>query len=286
MTKYKVRHWLSVFLLIASPLAIAESACQAPSGSQPLVLSGCQQGDVLILRGVNFATASAQLTPESMSLLNKVAQELMANPTVLVGIHGHTDAVGSEGYNLNLSRNRAQSVKNYLVNQGVNPQQLEPSGYGFSIPLASNDSPSGRAANRRVEMKMAGTLALGPAPEQHVYLSTFHAKPGSLTVPVGTKVTWHNYDETSYDIVFSDGKKLGRIWTEGTAALPWGGSPASRTFEKPGEYTYRCAVTNSVTGKIIVEPVDQIVVTEAPAYAGQTTSSYRAHQSVEPYPAM
>ena len=286
MTRFKLQKWVSMFLLAVSPLANAETGCQAPTGSQPLVLSGCQQGDTLILRGVNFATDSARLTPDSISLLNDVAGELMANPTVQVAIQGHTDAVGSQDYNLNLSQNRAQSVMNYLINQGVNPQQLQSYGYGFSEPLASNDTVSGRAANRRVEMKMVGTLALGPAPEQHIYISTFHAKPGSLTVPVGTKVTWHNYDETSYDIVFSDGKSLGRIWTEGTAALPWGGSPASRTFDQPGEYTYRCNVTNSVTGKIIVKPVDQIVVTEAPAYAGQTTSSYRAYQSVEPYPAM
>ncbi|QQD17385.1 OmpA family protein [Spongiibacter nanhainus] len=284
MTKCKFQHWLSIFFLAVSPLAIAESGCQAPTGSQPLVLSDCQQGDVLVLRGVNFATASAQLTPDSISLLDNVAQELMANPTVQVAIQGHTDAVGSQEYNLNLSRNRAQSVKNYLTNQGVNPLQLQSSGYGFSVPLASNDTASGRAANRRVEMKLVGTLVLAQPKPQKVYMSTFQAKPQVLTVPAGTEVTWVNYDEISHNVTFRNASvssnKSSRVWN-----MPWLGETYSLTFDQPGEYVYKCDVHGDVNGRIVVEPrVDKLVTTESPVYPGQTTSSYMAHQSVKPYP--
>ena len=113
---------ISFTTLLASTLAFAESAtCRPPSDGQPLSLSGCQQGDTLVLREIHFETDSAQLRADSINFLNQLVYELRNNPTVKVEIQGHTDSVGSSLYNLTLSQNRAASVKSYLVGAGVNP---------------------------------------------------------------------------------------------------------------------------------------------------------------------
>ncbi|MDX1504630.1 MAG: OmpA family protein [Spongiibacter sp.] len=275
---------ISFTTLLASTLAFAESAtCRPPSDGQPLSLSGCQQGDTLVLREIHFETDSAQLRADSINFLNQLVYELRNNPTVKVEIQGHTDSVGSSLYNLTLSQNRAASVKSYLVGAGVNPAQLVPRGYGFNIPIADNATSQGRALNRRVEMKLVGTVVL--APEQRpapltepldVYISTFHAKPQVLTVPAGSRVKWTNYDEISHDITFN-GVMGSRIWTS-----PWLGNTYTHTFEQPGEYHYRCSVHKDVNGKIVVKPrLDEVQVTMSPAYPGQTTSSYEARQSTK-----
>lgn len=281
---------LPLLLMAALPLpSSAGAGCTAPTSSSALELGGCMAGDSLILRDVKFDTDKATLKPHSIGLLQQVASELKKNPSMKVAIQGHTDAVGGADYNLALSLQRASAVVDFLIGAGVNPAQLESQGLGESQPMADNATAVGRALNRRVELALIGTLkpqvpvAAEPPPPQTVYISTFHAKPSTLTVPVGTEVVWKNYDETSYDITFSDGVKIGRIWTIGNEALPWGGSPASRTFDQPGEYTYQCAVTKAVNGKIIVKPVDEIKVTEAPAFPGHTTSTYKAEQTSKPY---
>jgi outer membrane protein OmpA-like peptidoglycan-associated protein len=255
---------------LASPLAFS-AECTAPGPGTSLQLGGCMAGDTLVLRGVNFETASAALTADSVSLLQSIAAELKANPTVKVAIQGHTDAVGSEEYNLMLSQNRAGSVEGFLVEAGVNPRQLEPVGYGFSMPMADNATTAGRAMNRRVELKMVGTLTLAPTKPQKVFIVTHHAKPATLTVPVGTKVEWENYDEISHDIAFEDGM-LARIWTK-----PWQGMAVSKTFNTPGEYHYHCTVHKDVNGKIVVKPVGaDVAMTEGPVFGGQTMSSFKA----------
>jgi OOP family OmpA-OmpF porin len=107
----------------------------------------------LILQGVNFGTDSEKLTEDSRDTLDKVAESLKAYPDVRVEIGGHTDARNSNSYNLDLSQRRAESVKSYLVQQGVDPSQLEVKGYGESKPIASNKTVAGMAKNRRVELK-------------------------------------------------------------------------------------------------------------------------------------
>ena len=87
-------------------------------------------------------------------MLNSVARVLKKydNSTVLVS--GHTDSTGSADYNLNLSRNRAQSVAAYLQGQGIKASRFEVMGLGSSNPIASNETASGREQNRRVEIKI------------------------------------------------------------------------------------------------------------------------------------
>jgi outer membrane protein OmpA-like peptidoglycan-associated protein len=106
----------------------------------------------LILRGVNFKTASAELLEESYYVLEKVYNSLEAYPNVRVEIAGHTDDRGSDRYNLALSYDRAKSVVNYLIMRGISPNRLIARGYGETKPRMSNDTEEGRYENRRVEV--------------------------------------------------------------------------------------------------------------------------------------
>ncbi|MBQ2017811.1 MAG: OmpA family protein [Alphaproteobacteria bacterium] len=109
----------------------------------------------LIMPGnITFKTDSADINSSFYSVLNSVAKVLnkYSNSTVMVS--GHTDSTGSAEYNLNLSRERAQSVASYLQGQGVKSSRFEVLGLGSSTPIASNGNANGRAQNRRVEIKI------------------------------------------------------------------------------------------------------------------------------------
>jgi len=107
----------------------------------------------LILKGVHFESGSAALTPDSYAVLDQVVRSLMAYPEVRVEIRGYTDSVGSWEYNLKLSQKRAEAVKQYLVNSGIDPNRLVAKGYGEADPIASNKTAEGRAQNRRIEFR-------------------------------------------------------------------------------------------------------------------------------------
>ncbi len=107
----------------------------------------------LVLEGVTFATGSATLTQNAQTILDRVAQSLNGNPDVRVEIGGHTDATGSRTLNINLSQSRADAVRTYLVQRGVAMNRLATRGYGPDNPIASNQTASGRAQNRRVELR-------------------------------------------------------------------------------------------------------------------------------------
>lgn len=106
----------------------------------------------LILRGVNFKTASAELLEESYYVLEQVYNSLEAYPHVHVEIAGHTDNVGGDQYNMVLSYERAKSVMNYLIMRGIDPARMVARGYGKTRPMAGNDTEEGRYQNRRVEL--------------------------------------------------------------------------------------------------------------------------------------
>ena len=105
------------------------------------------------LRGVNFATGSARLTPGSLTVLDTVALSLLGIPDVKVEVGGHTDNVGSIALNTSLSQARAQSVMNYLAKKGVPISRMSAVGYGPTIPVAPNTTTASRALNRRVELR-------------------------------------------------------------------------------------------------------------------------------------
>ena len=105
------------------------------------------------LRGVNFELGKAVLLPISREILQDVARSLVANPTVRVEVAGHTDSTGSRAVNERLSLARAESVKAFLIENGVAADQMEVHGYASTQPVATNKTKSGRAQNRRVELR-------------------------------------------------------------------------------------------------------------------------------------
>ncbi len=117
-------------------------------------------GTTVTLKGIYFDFNQATIKiPESQEALQAAYTILKENPTIKVEIQGHTDNVGSDEYNQRLSERRAWAVVNYLVQQmGVDAARLIARGYGESQPKASNDTPEGRALNRRVEFVVIGEL--------------------------------------------------------------------------------------------------------------------------------
>jgi len=108
----------------------------------------------LVLNNIVFATGKAELLPASFAELDKLQSYLVSNPAVKLEIAGHTDNVGNAAANLSLSQNRAESVRKYLTDKGISPDRLTAKGYGDILPAAANDTPAGRAQNRRVEVKL------------------------------------------------------------------------------------------------------------------------------------
>jgi outer membrane protein OmpA-like peptidoglycan-associated protein len=100
---------------------------------------------------VHFATAKATIYPDSFPMLTEVADVLKGRPEIRVRIEGHTDSRGGLKYNLKLSQSRADSVKAFLVGQGVDPSRMETRGFGPTQPIADNRTASGREQNRRTE---------------------------------------------------------------------------------------------------------------------------------------
>ena len=94
----------------------------------------------------------AELKPQYFSVLDQAAVRLSRSPMTRAEIQGHTDNIGTEEYNLNLSEKRARKVKAYLVQKGVESDRLLPKGFGFTVNAASNKNVAGRALNRRVEI--------------------------------------------------------------------------------------------------------------------------------------
>ncbi len=103
---------------------------------------------------IQFEFDSDAITPESDPTLALVAQLLIKNPHLKVICLAHTDSVGTEEYNLDLSERRARSVKTFLVKEGVPPPSIRFKGMGYSRPLTDNATDEGRAMNRRVEFRV------------------------------------------------------------------------------------------------------------------------------------
>lgn len=111
-----------------------------------------ERGWVVTLGDVLFDTGKANLKSSTSQHLTNLAQFLGKYPGRGALIEGHTDSVGAEDYNQGLSQRRADSVRNFLQNQGIASSRLSSSGKGEALPVASNDSASGRQQNRRVEV--------------------------------------------------------------------------------------------------------------------------------------
>ena len=101
---------------------------------------------------VSFDTGRADIKPNMRPILDQLANGLAAQPNTEMRIIGHTDSVGSDAYNDRLSMERAESTRQYLVERGVSPRQIQVAGRGEHEPVADNSTDAGRARNRRVEI--------------------------------------------------------------------------------------------------------------------------------------
>jgi outer membrane protein OmpA-like peptidoglycan-associated protein len=110
------------------------------------------RGLVLTLGDVLFEFNKADLKPGGMRNLYQLVDFLKKNPTRNVSIEGHTDNIGSEGYNLELSQRRAETVRAFLLDNGISPERVTARGYGTAYPIATNNTEAGRQQNRRVEV--------------------------------------------------------------------------------------------------------------------------------------
>ncbi len=108
-------------------------------------------GKPIVLEGLVFEFNSAKIRPVSEPVLQNALTIMKENPTIQVEIHGHTDNIGKASYNLKLSQARANSVRQWLVDRGVDPGRMATKGFGFVRPIAPNDTEEGRQKNRRIE---------------------------------------------------------------------------------------------------------------------------------------
>jgi OOP family OmpA-OmpF porin len=155
--------WLERLLFALAMLSGAASADDAPKPealAPPAVESTASVDSAplllrrVVLRGIKFGSDTAYIEPESAGVLELVAGQLREQPELRVRIEGYTDTQAPSAYNLELSHERAESVKRILVGFGIAPTRLDAVGLGEAHPVASNDTEEGRALNRRVELKV------------------------------------------------------------------------------------------------------------------------------------
>lgn len=132
------------------------TAAPSPSASPSAPATDC--GDLqrtvrsVLPQPIIFSSNDLSLTPEAKQKLTLVADKLKACPGAKVAINGYSDSTGSDAVNVALSANRAKAVADFLIANGVTRDHLTPKGLGSANPVASNDTPQGRAQNRRVEI--------------------------------------------------------------------------------------------------------------------------------------
>ena len=103
---------------------------------------------------MTFKAGSAELVPSSLKTLNAAIAGLKRNPKAKIEVEGHTSSDGSAELNQQLSEDRANSVRNYMIEQGIDADRVTAVGYGPSRPKGDNSTEAGRRANRRIELKV------------------------------------------------------------------------------------------------------------------------------------
>lgn len=110
-------------------------------------------GSIFVLNNIYFDFDKSELLPASLPQLEKLLDLMKGNDHKIL-IMGHTDSIGTDNYNQQLSTARARAVYDWLIQQGINGKRLGYKGYGATLPVASNNSPQNRALNRRVEIRI------------------------------------------------------------------------------------------------------------------------------------
>lgn len=131
-----------------APVAVAEPAPTPPPPPPPVT-------ETVVLKGVNFCFDCDKLSSEAKAILDGDAMAIVKHhPNATFEVAGHTDSKGADAYNNGLSQRRATNVREYLVQQGVDGSRITATGYGESQPVADNATATGRAQNRRVELRV------------------------------------------------------------------------------------------------------------------------------------
>jgi outer membrane protein OmpA-like peptidoglycan-associated protein len=130
---------------------------QELEGTGVRVARNGDQIELVMPGNITFETNEARIRPSFTGVLNSVATVLQEFDENLVLIEGHTDSSGSDSYNQLLSEQRASTVRDFLLNQGIEPARTRATGYGERRPVADNSTPQGREQNRRVELTLAPT---------------------------------------------------------------------------------------------------------------------------------
>jgi outer membrane protein OmpA-like peptidoglycan-associated protein len=124
-----------------------------PTQAGPIENKGCPIA-ALEFNILHFDFSRSTLKPAAMEDLNELIVVLKENPEMKVSLYGHADEIGTEAYNMDLSKERANAARTYLIDNGIAPERIATvQGYGKSKPIAPNDTEAGRAKNRRVEIK-------------------------------------------------------------------------------------------------------------------------------------
>jgi outer membrane protein OmpA-like peptidoglycan-associated protein/plastocyanin len=265
-----------------TPAPTPVPSCESPADAGAGSMDGCGPGDQFVLRGVNFEFDKANLTANAKTILDPVAAELVARPSIDIEIQGHTDSKGSDAYNQKLSEARASSVVSYLGDKGVASERMDATGYGESMPIADNATDEGREQNRRVELKVvndpSGAAVMPtPTPEPAAFapaaavvtpaetpvavatpeptpaaapgtaavsIGNMVFEPATLRIAAGTTVTWTNNDGSNHNVTFP---------TAASVRMRHGATYVRR-FDTPGTYDYLCAIHGAMmSGTVIVE---------------------------------
>jgi len=131
---------------------IGDHLCQVPPEPPPPPPPPPAPKRIATLTGPSFDFNKATLTSEGKAKVDHAVQVMKDDAALKVSVEGHTDAIGSEAYNMKLSERRAESVRDYLTSHGVAAGRITTAAFGESRPVASNDTAEGRAENRRVEI--------------------------------------------------------------------------------------------------------------------------------------
>jgi OmpA family protein len=132
---------------------------------------------------VLFDFGKYTLKPGARERLAKVAGILLAYPDLHVQVEGHTDNIGSDSFNQTLSEQRAHTVRDFLVSQGVKPNDIDAHGFGKTQPVAANDTASGRQLNRRVDLVVSGSAIGNTTTPNEAAPAGIEAAPGSSVQP-------------------------------------------------------------------------------------------------------
>lgn len=105
----------------------------------------------IVANGIKFDSGKATLKPESMGVINEIVKLMKQHPEIKFSVEGHTDSDGETQFNQNLSEQRAHTVMNELIEQGIDGERMVSKGFGEDVAIADNSTPEGKANNRRVE---------------------------------------------------------------------------------------------------------------------------------------